>query len=92
MGWQSVTMRTDFSDAEVASFLREITAAHGREVAAGARNEYRLYRRKMASGDHTILIPPEVAHLAEQTPTWGKQLKQIPAPQNLTGFSEVNLR
>lgn len=77
------------SDLEAANFVREFTAAHAREVGSGLQKEYRLYHRKAAPGDHTIFIPPDAVHLAEQTPTWGKQLKQLFELPNLKGCSEV---
>jgi hypothetical protein len=92
MAWHSVTMRTGFPDLEIAGFMREITAAYVRELSSGLKVEYRLYRRMVPSGEHIVMIPPNALHLAEQTPTWGKQLKQLSALPNLTGFSEIKLR
>ncbi|HEX9461029.1 MAG TPA: hypothetical protein VGB82_00395 [Alphaproteobacteria bacterium] len=92
MPWHSVTMRTDFADLEVEGFMREITAAHIREITSGANTEYRLYRRKAPNGEQIVIIPPDAVHLAEQTRTWGKQLKQLSSPPSLVGFSEVKVR
>lgn len=85
-------MRTNLSDLEVASFVREFTAAHVREVRTGLKKEYRLYRRTLAGTDQIVFIPPDAVHLAEQTPTWGKQIKQLSMPPNLTGCSELKIR
>jgi hypothetical protein len=92
MGWHSVTMRTDLSDLEVANFMREVTVAHMREVQTGLTKSYRLYKRGEPRGDQTIFIPPDAVHLVEQTPTWGKQLKQLSEPPGLAGCSEVKIR
>lgn len=92
MAWHSVTMRTGFSDLEIAGFIREITAVHVREVLSGLKVEYRLYRRRAPSGEHIVMIPPNALHLVEQTPTWGKQLKQLFSLPNLTGFAEIKIR
>lgn len=85
-------MRTSFPDLEIAGFIREVTAAHVREGLSGLKAEYRLYRRMAPSGEHVVMIPPDALHLAEQTPTWGKQLKQLASLPNLTGFSEIKFR
>jgi hypothetical protein len=92
MTWHSLTMRTEFAHLEVESFVREITAAHAREVSTGLSREYRLYRREQRAGEHLVLIPPDAIHLAERTPTWGKQIKQLSVSPNLTGCSEIKLR
>ena len=80
MIWNVVTMRTDLSDLEVAGFVRGFTAAHVREVQSGLKREYRLYRRILAGTSQIVFIPPDAVHLAEQTPTWGKQIKQLSEP------------
>ena len=87
-----MTMRTDLSDLEVANFIREFTAAHVREVASGLKREYRLYRRQSNGGEQTVFIPPDAVHLAEMSPAWGKQLKQLSVSPNLTGCSEIKLK
>ena len=92
MPWNVVTMRTDLSDLEVAGFIREFTAAHVREVQTGLNKEYRLYRRAIPRAEQIVFIPPDAVHLAEQTPTWGRQIKQLSVLPNLTGCSELKIR
>lgn len=85
-------MLTKFADRELASFTREFTAAHAREISSGLKKEYRLYSRNANGGTQIVFIPPDAVHLAEQTPTWGKQIKQLFVLPNLTGCSELKFR
>jgi hypothetical protein len=92
MGWNSLTMRTRFAELEIAKFEREFRIAHKREVDSGLKREYRLYRRASGGGDQVVFVPPDAVHLAETSPTWGKQLKALSVPPNLTGCSELKIR
>lgn len=85
-------MRTKFADIEVANFEREFRIAHKREIDTGLKREYRLYCRPSGGGDQIVFVPPDAVHLAELTPTWGKQLKALSTPPNLTGCSELKIR
>ncbi len=85
-------MRTEFADIQVANFQRAFSQIHKRELDSGLKREYRLYCRVLAGGDQIVFVPPDAAHLAEATPTWGKQLKPLAASPNLTGCSELKFK